>query len=175
MSDTLSPEVQELIDKQKIYELYMRYCRGVDRVDRDQIASCYHPEGTCEFGALLLEGGDNVADAISQAAGSYRLTFHMIGNTFVEIKGDVAGCEAYFLSATTVEPEDGEKQLRMRSGRYVDRIEKRDGQWKIKTRVVVEDWCKIFDLPELPAGTSFRAGQQGKADALYAMLGGLGA
>lgn len=170
MTDTLPPELRDLVDRQKINDLMTRYCRGVDRVDSDLIASCYHPDGTCEFGSLLLEGDDTVGQAIARAAGSYRLTFHMIGNQMVELRGDVAGGETYYLSATTVDMENGEKQLRMRAGRYVDRIEKRGGEWKIKSRIVVEDWCRFFDLPQLPEGVSFRAGQQGGGDALYALL-----
>lgn len=173
MADSLPAEVQDLLDRQKIQQLMMRYCRGVDRVDRALIASCYHPEGTCEFGSLLLQGGENVGQAIAQAAGGYQLTFHMIGNHLAEIRGDVAAAETYFFSATTVAAESGEKQLRVRAGRYVDRVERREGEWKIRTRVVVEDWCKFVDLPQLPEGVSFRPGQQGLADPLYTLLNSL--
>ncbi|WP_157220739.1 nuclear transport factor 2 family protein [Flavisphingomonas formosensis] len=172
MSEPSTDELRYLVDKQRVHDLLARYCRGVDRVDRDMIASVFHPDGTCEFGALLLEGRDAIADAISKAAGGCILTFHMIGNHLVEFHGDVAASEAYYLSASTVEV-DGSKQLRMRAGRYADRLERRDGEWKLKTRVVVEDWCKFMDLPLLPEGVSFRPGQQGTTDALYALLGSL--
>lgn len=170
MSDPDASELRELLDKQRIYELTTRYCRGVDRVDRDLIASVFHPDGTCEFGALLLEGREAVADAISKAAGGCILTFHMIGNHHVDLNGDVAASETYFLSASTVSAGEGDKELRMRAGRYVDRFERRDGEWKIKTRTVVEDWCKFMDLPVLPEGVSFRPGQQGAIDPLYTLL-----
>jgi len=174
MIEPTASELSELLDKQCIHELVMRYCRGVDRVDRDMIASAFHPDGTCEFGSLLLEGRDAIADAISKAAGGCILTFHMIGNHLVEIYGDLAAGETYFLSSSTVPVDDGKsKQLRMRAGRYVDRIERRDGTWKLKDRVVVEDWCKFLDLPALAEGVSFRPGQQGTADPLYALLGSL--
>jgi hypothetical protein len=170
MTDSHSNEVQDLIDKQKIHEVLMRYCRGVDRVDRDLIASSFHSDARCEFGALLLEG-DSIGDTIARAAGGCHLTTHMVGNYLVEIHGDVALSELYFLSSSVVSASaEGERQLRMRAGRYVDRIERRAGAWKIKDRVVVEDWCKFLELPQLPEGVSFRAGQQGPGDALYALL-----
>lgn len=170
MTDSFANELRDLIDKQKIHEVLLRYCRGVDRVDRDLIASSFHPDGRCEFGTLLLEG-DSIGDTIAKAAGGCHITTHVVGNHLVEIHCDVAASELYFLSSSIVSGgQGGERQLRMRAGRYVDRIERRGGDWKIADRVVVEDWCKFMELPELPEGVSFRAGQQGLGDALYTLL-----
>ena len=170
MTESLSNELQDLIEKQRIHDVLMRYCRGVDRVDRDLIASSFHSDGRCEFGSLLLEGA-SIGDTIAKAAGGCHLTTHMVGNELAEIHGDVALSELYFLSSSIVNgTQEGERQLRMRAGRYVDRLERRDGKWKIKDRVVVEDWCKFHELPKLPEGVSFRAGQQGAGDPLYVLL-----
>src|SRR6266540_2173559 len=116
-----SDELAQLLDKQAIHETLMRYCRGVDRVDQELIASAFHPDGSCEFGELVLKG-DEIAGAIAAAAGSYHLTQHMIGNELVELDGDVARSEAYYISNTVIDGDDG-RQLRMRAGRYVDRLE----------------------------------------------------
>ena len=35
------PDVQALLDKQAIYEVVCRYCRGIDRLDLDLVRSCY--------------------------------------------------------------------------------------------------------------------------------------
>jgi hypothetical protein len=35
--------VRELYDQQKIRDVVINYCRGVDRMDRDLFLSCYHP------------------------------------------------------------------------------------------------------------------------------------
>jgi hypothetical protein len=170
MTSPQPDEMRELLEKQKILEVLTRYCRGVDRVDRNLIAACFHPDGRCEFGALVLEG-DKIAATISEAAGGCHITTHMVGNHLVEIHGDVALSELYYLSSAVVKgSRDGERQIRMRAGRYVDRLERRDGRWKIKDRVVVEDWCKFHELPDLPPGVSFRAGQQGRGDPLYTLL-----
>jgi hypothetical protein len=162
-------ELAELLDKQRIHEVLVRYCRGVDRVDRDLIASAFHDDAECEFGSLLLTG-ENIASAIGEAAGGCDLTTHMIGNELIELHGDSAHGETYYLSTAILDGESG-KQLRQRAGRYVDLLERRDGEWKLSKRVVVEDWCRFSDLPALPPGTSFRPGQQGLGDPLYALLG----
>ena len=36
--------VRELKDRQEIYDCIMRYCRGIDRLDRDMLLSAYHPD-----------------------------------------------------------------------------------------------------------------------------------
>src|SRR5208283_1897601 len=37
--------LRELLDKQQIYEVALRYCRGLDRMDFELVRSCYHPDG----------------------------------------------------------------------------------------------------------------------------------
>lgn len=172
MSGELDPHVvQELLIKQTLHEIVLRYCRGVDRVDRDLIASAFHPDAKCEFGALLLTG-ETIADAIAEAAASNEITTHMVGNALFDLHGTIAHGETYYLSTSVVGSADG-KQLRMRSGRYVDLFELRDDEWRIADRVVVQDWCRFSDLPDLPPGVSFRPGQQGSSDPLYTLLGAL--
>lgn len=165
-------EVQELLAKQAIHEVVLRYCRGVDRVDSALIAAAFHPDATCEFGALLL-AGETIGDTIAKAAASNDLTTHMVGNALYELHGRVAHGETYYLSSGVADGPDG-KQLRMRAGRYIDRFESRDGVWKIAERVVVQDWCQFTDLPDLPEGVSFRQGLQGLADPLYTLIGSAG-
>jgi hypothetical protein len=167
-----SPEIQELLAKQAIHEVVLRYCRGVDRVDSKLIAAAFHPDATCEFGTLLLSG-ENIGTTIANAAASNDLTTHMVGNALYELHGEVAHGETYYLSSGVADGPDG-KQLRMRAGRYVDRFELRVGTWKIAERVVVQDWCQFSDLPALPEGVSFRQGLQGSSDPLYALLGSSG-
>jgi hypothetical protein len=169
MNEIERGQFKDLVDKQNIHEVLMRCCRGVDRVDRDLIASSYHPDGRCEFGSLLLEGGDAIADAISKASAGCLLTYHMIGSELVEVHGNVAASESHFLGSSVVAGEvEGSRQLRIRAGRYLDRLEKRDGSWKIKERTVVEDWNKGFDISD--TAPAYRPGEQGRKDFLYTLL-----
>ena len=56
----------------------------------------------------------------------------------VDIDGDEAHAESYFLSVIC--PEQSDQKLMVAAGRYIDRLERRDGEWKIATRVVVLEW-----------------------------------
>jgi hypothetical protein len=37
-----SAVLQSLADKQAIYEVLLRYCRGIDRIDMDLVRSAFH-------------------------------------------------------------------------------------------------------------------------------------
>ena len=60
-------------------------------------------------------------------------------------------------------------------GRYVDRFEREDGQWRIKRRVVVHDWSIASDLSSATSfpvkiGT-FEQGQRDNTDLSYRNIG----
>lgn len=99
----------------------------------------------------------------------------MQGIPLIELRVDVAATETYFLASSTVAGEsEGSKVLRIRSGRYLDRVEKRGGTWRISNRTVIQDWSKAFDISAAEAAApSFRAGQQGTDDFVYSLLGSL--
>jgi len=74
-----------------------------------------------------------------------RQTMHMIGNSSIELDGNVAYGETYCLSV-----HDGGKDHQAVYNRYVDRFEKRDGKWAIASRKVV------FDISHnIPAGVPY--------------------
>src|SRR5262249_28049650 len=52
----LDPRVQDLLDKQAIRELVIRYFRGIDDLDREAIASVYHPDAVDVRGRRTLTG-----------------------------------------------------------------------------------------------------------------------
>ena len=48
----------DVIDKQAITEIIYRYCRGLDRMDRELTLSCWHEGGTDDHGALFSGTAD---------------------------------------------------------------------------------------------------------------------
>jgi hypothetical protein len=45
--------IQNLIDRQAIRDCLTRYCRGVDRLDRELVLSTYHPDAIDDHGAFV--------------------------------------------------------------------------------------------------------------------------
>jgi len=70
---------------------------------------------------------------------------HNITTHTCEIDGDTAHCESYVLVCLL--NHDG-VTARVISGRYIDRLERRDGAWRIALRTNVIEWSGM--VPTLP-------------------------
>ena len=84
---------------------------------------------------------------------------HMTGNVLIRIDGDAAKVESYLWSVSVM-PGDDPRQV-MVCGRYLDRFEKRDDEWRIAERLVVHDWFQ-----EAPADNDWSVGPFGMAGLL---------
>jgi len=57
-------------------------------------------------------------------------------------------------------------------GRYVDRLERRDGAWKLKHRLCVRDWSVSLEVTtDLFTNAQLAAGQRAAPDPGVALLG----
>ncbi len=139
-----------LLDKQEIHEVLMRYCRGIDRCDEELLRGVYHSDATDDHGMFTGKAADFIPWAI-EALKKDESTNHYIANELIEVEGDVAHCESYFLAVHRRQQKDGAKSDLQFSGRYVDRFERRQGVWKIAHRQVVFDRSRID-----PVGKTFR-------------------
>jgi hypothetical protein len=53
-------------------------------------------------------------------------------------------------------------------GRYVDRFERRDGEWRIAARITVHDWSRIDPVTEnFEHAGRFRQGTRSTDDPVY--------
>ena len=127
----LSRKIDYLIDRQAILDCIASHARGHDRHDQELISAAYHTDGFDEHGKAI-NPGPKYAEWINpvHAAGSQN-HLHNITTHNVEIDGDVAHAESYVLVALL--NHDGET-ARLINGRYIDRLEKRDGVWRIAVR-----------------------------------------
>jgi hypothetical protein len=75
---------------------------------------------------------------------------HHNGTQIVEIEVDIAKCEPYTLALcrTGAADEPGYDQEMLLRVRYLDRVEKWDGVWKIAHRPVVYWPCHIVKIEE---------------------------
>ncbi|WP_044560082.1 nuclear transport factor 2 family protein [Azospirillum sp. B4] len=134
-------------DRQEIQDCLLRYTRGVDRFDRDLMLSAYHPDAVDQHG--VAEG--DAATFVDWAIGYHRQHQlrhqHIITNHTVELDGDVAHGETYYIFWG--ENREGPPSLCF--GRYIDRFEKRQGRWGIAHRVCVNEKVGTFNDMVLPA------------------------
>lgn len=176
MDSNFDSDVRELLDKQQIHETLMRYCRGVDRADRDLVRSCFHPDAFDDHGYYSVSG-DEIGDLIVSKVREFSVaSMHFIGNELVELHGDVAHSEAYFVAWLVVPIEDQRDAIRVRAGRYIDVFERRGGRWKIARRTVVDEWDRIDPVLERTPGREFfHRGRRGPEDLIYQLQRSAGA
>lgn len=143
---TLEEKVQYLLDRQEIADVIAQHARGHDRHDVDLLTDTYHDDGVDEHGNTVNPGTAyaewaNATHTMSSASHLHNLTTHRC-----EIDGDVAHTESYVL-VVLLSPD--EKTTSIMNGRYIDRLEKRDGTWRIAVRRATVDAVATADASML--------------------------
>lgn len=146
----LDPRVQHLKDRHDIFDASKRYTRGADRHDKDLVRSAFWPDATIGYGTVMSR--DEYVDAEEAVLAGFAAHQHHITGQTVELDGDTAHVESYVIyflvprdtSADLPGPATPGRALvsdktYLGSGRYVERWEKRDGEWRILVREYVED------------------------------------
>jgi SnoaL-like domain len=160
-------ELERLFDERAIRRRLLDYCRGVDRGDAELVASVYHPDATDDHGSFKGLGIDFAEYVVRRLGANYEATMHTIGDSIIEFTGpDTARVETYVCARQRKQDESG-PILETFGGRYIDRFERRTGEWKIADRVVVREWDKVerIDLA-FPPGR-FREGVRDREDLAY--------
>lgn len=142
----LRDRLQILEDKEAIRTLLATIARGTDRFDGELLASAIHADAVLDMGGKTMTGGA-FAKALQPPAAPRPGRMHLLGNERVEVAGDTARSESYLLSCQDVLVDDVRK-TRIRAGRYIDRFERRDGQWKLATRTMIDEWARIDAVGE---------------------------
>lgn len=134
MSDLLTRVADELA----IRGVLTRYARGIDRCDEAVLRSVWWPGAQADYGQGETDAGE-WSGSVVQALATMRRTQHFLGNMAVELDGDRATAETYCRAYHEVDGADGRQEMEV-GGRYLDRLEKRDGEWRIAHRRYVLDW-----------------------------------
>jgi hypothetical protein len=171
-------------DRQAIHDVIVRYCRGVDRGDPDLILAAFHDDAIDNHFGIVLpfrEAIGTLKAARRGEAPSKTTSMHNICNVLIDVDGDIARCESYVIVMVRI-PQDGGATDWMHAGRYVDRFERRNGEWRIAYRTVVYDLERFDEVVPAPAGLSQARyldkairGRRGPSDFSYEILRSSGA
>lgn len=154
----------ELLDRQRITEVLHRYCRAVDRLDHELLLSTYHPDAVDDHGSFVGTAADFAVRTVRRMAEAYEATQHRLGNVTIDLRGDTAWVESYVVATHVL----AGNAIEHAGARYVDRFERRDGEWRIATRVVVVDWYTTGSRGEPSHHLSaFRPGRRDREDPSY--------
>ena len=132
----LEKEVRYLRDRQDIVDCIHRYTRGLDRLDARILSGAYHADAVDNHSGFVGYIPEFVKWGVALEA-RYASTHHGITTHTCEIDGDTAHTESYVHWFLRLKDSDS---VRAGGGRYVDRLERRNGKWKIALRRLLMDW-----------------------------------
>ena len=185
----------ELASRLEIAELRAKYCRAIDRCDLGLLLSVFWLDATVNYGIYAGPAGTFAELTIDAVRRSCQATMHFLGNALLELDGDSACGETYVqaihclarpvdIGPLLADPalQAGDAAIRGApdapctftvGARYLDRLTRRDGTWRIFHRAYVWDWCSIGPRNLVGAATARSAllsGRRDLSDASYALL-----
>jgi hypothetical protein len=167
--------MQRLVDKDQIQDALKRYSRGVDRGDWDLVRSTYHRDATDEHGDFT-GSVDGLIEWLDERFAGCDNSMHLLGNCLIEFAGPhLALVETYFVSRRLRPPAGDECKIAGRHdamcreawGRYVDRFERRDGEWRVAQRTVVIEASSTSLALGGVRTSPLRWGRRDRSDRLY--------
>jgi hypothetical protein len=173
MTKDVEARLQELLDREAIRDCLYRYCRGIDRLDEQALRSAYWEDATDRHGAYQGSASGFIQHALEKLPAAGRMV-HAIANILIELHGDVAAVESYFVAFQEEKGSNGGAQETLLCGRYLDRFEKRASEWRVAARTVTYDWMRATPLPGPLSAESFGprqpTGARRPADPVYELL-----
>lgn len=146
MEQDCQAALRQLLDREAIRDCLYRYCRGIDRADEALLRGAYWPDAHDRHGAYVGDLDGFLAQALPRLRSGSR-GVHQISNILIELHGEVAAVESSFLALQTNAAAPAHETFLC--GRYLDRFERRAGEWRIAERTVVYDWIEERTRPEL--------------------------
>ncbi|OLT23125.1 hypothetical protein BJF78_07050 [Pseudonocardia sp. CNS-139] len=166
------PAAEQRVDESRaereITAALYRYCNGVDRVDRELIASAYHADAHDEHGVFDGPVTQFLDFAVTALRERVTASSHQLSNIEIEVDGTSAAVQSYVL-ATQVRDVDGRRIVEVLGGRYLDRFEQR-GEWRIARRRLVVDWSYQVEAAAIVAHSAYHAGCRDRDDARYELF-----
>ncbi len=163
----LCRDIRYVKDRIEILDCVHKQARGHDRHDVELMTSVYHADGVDEHGPTVKAGPDYGEWANATHASVFADHLHNITTHTCEIDGDVAHAESYVIG--TMRATD-EKSMVILGGRYLDRLERRDGGWRIALRRCTIEWSISGEATLLQHGAAagFIKGRWDRDDLSYA-------
>lgn len=133
--EDLERNIRELLDRQKIWNALICYTRGVDRLDRELMLRAFHPDALIDQGTFKGNREELADWVLTYHQQNQRLTQHLMTNHYCDLDDKVAHAETHVVYYGTNPEDNPEGTDAFAVGRYIDRLECRDGDWAIAARV----------------------------------------
>jgi hypothetical protein len=173
----------KLIYKSEITDVLLRYARNVDRREWDAVRKSYHDGATDHHGDFRGNADDFIA-WVSNNHKNLPKSTHFLGNILIEFASDTeALAETYYLGMLELSATSEEHRRRLLNGRdttaesieidvlgrYLDRFERRDGQWRVVERQVIYDVIRTRESGSQPVKEGWALGTRDPDDPVLLM------
>lgn len=138
----MSFDLDTVVARSEIRDVLERYCRGIDRLDADLVNGVYWDEAIDDHGIYKGPGKDFAAFVLPMLRQHFHGTMHSLHQSLIELKVSRAHAETYFVAYHWGTNETG-RFIDIAGGRYVDVLERRNGEWRILDRTVVIEWTRL--------------------------------
>ena len=182
---------ERIADRMAIQDVMYKWCRAIDRLDADGMRAAFHPDATDSHGAY--DGGvDGLVEWVCERHKPIPFSSHQVSNILIEFATpDLALVETYIRTLQRY-PAEAKASLAQLSGgqagkpgtgidlltssRYVDRFERREGEWRIARRTLIQDWKQFIEVPENAPKPrpDWLVGRRDKQDFIYLGRAALG-
>lgn len=170
--EQLEAKVSYLQDRQQIHDMYLHYMRGFDRNDTELMRSAFWPEVQINYASQSNTLDEFIERHLAKHTKNLSTWGHLITNESVEIRGDTAHAEVY-VTALFTHHKDRESEAwvggaTIIAGRYIDRIERRNGEWRIAVREFIPHFvAKTQPVGDLAHSSDCSMGTWDRRDPSY--------
>ena len=126
--------LEELVARSAITEAIASVQRGIDRGDQDLMLSGFHSDADVAY-SFFDGSAQELAQILCGEPDPGNITMHRPSNVWIKREGDQAISETYVFVYSP-----SERVQSLVGGRYLDKHEKRSGEWKLSHRTYVLDW-----------------------------------
>ena len=163
MANDRDPRLAAMLDKHEIRECLEAFSRGMDRFDRAAYLSAFWDDAEMAAGPFVGSAAECWDWAVPMHEEGQILTHHALFQSNIALDGDAAHAETYYQFVA----RNRDESLVLAGGRYVDRLERRGGVWKIALRTNIIEWACLppaipppfADVPDIAVnGVSSRSG-----------------
>jgi hypothetical protein len=141
-TETNLDALDAMLDRDGIRDCLARLARGEDRRNAELITGCYWPEAKLDLGVFVGPFAEYLAWVVPGAP-SIPVTLHTLGHSLIESHGATAAVETHVTSYHRIDMGEQHRDIVI-GGRYLDRLEKRGGEWRIVQRTMLYDWLSDY-------------------------------
>jgi len=152
---------ERIVSRLQIQDLMFRWCRAVDRLDRQGMLDIFWP-GAIDSHGPYIGPAEGLVEWILVRHRPIATSSHFIGNMLIEFASDDVALVETYVRTIQQYPAEAKQQLAQLTGgaagdestpmdmftssRYLDRMERREGEWRVAHRDLIQDWKQIVDV-----------------------------